>query len=134
MARRRAWGVALVAVLVVLIGAALPACGGSATAPTATTATATTPAAAATGASGGGKVFTPAELAAFDGQDGRPAYVAVDGVVYDVSASASWPQGRHTRCSLDSMAGRDLSAEIKQAPANMRGLLEQMPVVGSLAQ
>lgn len=79
-----------------------------------------------------GDSFTAADLATFDGKDGRPAYVAVDGVVYDVSESRSWSEGQHTRCNLGAMAGRDLSAEIQQAPANMRALLERMPVVGQL--
>lgn len=31
------------------------------------------------------KTFTTTELAEFDGRNGHPAYVAVKGVVYDVS-------------------------------------------------
>ena len=77
-------------------------------------------------------MFTPAELAQFDGREGRPAYIAVDDVVYDVSSSAKWPDGRHTTCFLDSKAGNDLSDELKQAPSNMRALVEQLPVVGRL--
>jgi len=30
------------------------------------------------------KIFTPAQLAQYDGTNGQPAYVAVDGVVYDL--------------------------------------------------
>lgn len=78
--------------------------------------------------------FTLDELAQFDGLEGRPAYVAVDGVVYDVSGSTQWAQGSHSSCSLGASAGRDLSELIRQAPATMRALLEQMPVVGSLVQ
>ena len=33
------------------------------------------------------KTFTLAQLAQYDGQNGQPAYVAVDGVVYDVTNS-----------------------------------------------
>src|SRR5690606_26803939 len=82
----------------------------------------------------GPQEFTPAELAQFDGKEGRPAYVAVDGVVYDVSASRDWQEGVHTRCGLGAAAGVDLSEVIRQAPANMRSLLERMPVVGSLVE
>ena len=59
------------------------------------------------------RTFTLEELAGFDGREGRPAYVAVDGTVYDLSGSSSWPEGDHTPCSLDVMAGRDLSEEIE---------------------
>ena len=76
--------------------------------------------------------FTSEELAQFDGKDGRPAYVAVDGVVYDVSDSSQWPEGEHTSCNLGAMAGKDLSDVLAQAPARMRALMEAMPVVGSL--
>lgn len=34
----------------------------------------------------GQKTFTPEELAQYDGKDGNPAYVAVDGVVYDLTS------------------------------------------------
>jgi len=58
----------------------------------------------------------------------------VDGVVYDVTASRSWPDGVHGRCDLGAMAGKDLSLEIEKAPSNMRSLLQKMPVLGSLAK
>ena len=80
-----------------------------------------------------GRTFTPAELAKFDGKDGRPAYVAVDGIVYDVTGSSIWPQGEHSPCDLDASAGRDLSEVLERAPARMRALIEAMPVVGRLA-
>jgi predicted heme/steroid binding protein len=76
--------------------------------------------------------FTLEQLAQYDGKEGRLAYVAVDGVVYDVSGSQKWPDGRHTSCNLGAMAGQDLSAVMNQAPPSMRALLEQMPVVGTL--
>lgn len=108
--------------------------------PAATVSTAGSPTSTTTSVTGGStttsapvseeKVFTPAELAQFDGREGRPAYIAVDGVVYDVSSSARWLEGRHTTCFLDPKAGNDLSEELKQAPSNMRALVEQLPVVG----
>jgi predicted heme/steroid binding protein len=129
----------LILLLVVLTFALLPAgCGGSevtvttaagGSAATSSSATSASPDTAATSAS---RTFTPAELAEFDGKDGQPAYVAVDGIVYDVSDSSRWPDGTHSSCNLGASAGQDLSEVIKQAPANMRSLLEQMPVVGTL--
>jgi predicted heme/steroid binding protein len=79
------------------------------------------------------QTFTLTELARFDGKEGRPAYVAVDGTVYDVSLSATWRQGAHKPCHMTSTAGRDLSREIVSAPGNMRSLLAGMPVAGTLA-
>ena len=39
--------------------------------------------------------FNQTELAKYNGQDGQPAYVAVDGVVYDVTGVAAWAGGKH---------------------------------------
>jgi len=41
------------------------------------------------------KTFTTTELAEFDGRNGHPAYVAVKGVVYDVSNVPQWKGGKH---------------------------------------
>lgn len=79
-----------------------------------------------------GKVFTVDELAQYNGENGQPAYVAVDGVVYDVTGSSMWPQGVHSSCSPNTTAGQDLSAVMKQAPARMRDNLKKFPVVGTL--
>jgi len=87
-----------------------------------------------TTAPAGEPTFTLDDLTQFDGKDGRAAYVAVDGVVYDLSGSRSWPDGTHGFCSLGAMAGKDLSEEIKRAPNNMRALLAMMPVVGRLTE
>jgi predicted heme/steroid binding protein len=91
-------------------------------------------AAGGTPTNAGGKIFTVDELAAFDGQNGNAAYIAVDGTVYDVSDSSFWKDGKHSTCNLGAMAGKDLSDLIKQAPPRMRSDLQRMPVVGTLAQ
>jgi len=36
------------------------------------------------------RLFTTAELSRYNGKDGNPAYVAVNGVVYDVTNNAAW--------------------------------------------
>jgi len=121
------------ALLTLALVTAVAACGGgdSGTSTTASTSAATT----ATSTPGeGDRSFTLDELAQFDGKDGRAAYVAVDSVVYDVTDGPDWQEGVHTRCGLGAEAGKDLSQVIGQAPANMRALLEAMPVVGELAQ
>ena len=134
----------LASLLAIALLLGLLACGGGEE-PASTTTTSpssstgeTTPTDGTTPADGttppGETTFTPEDLAQFDGKDGRPAYVAVDGVVYDVSDSSRWRDGRHLTCPLDATAGRDLSEEIEQAPAGMRALLEAMPVVGRMAE
>lgn len=59
------------------------------------------------------KEFTPEELAKHNGQDGQPAFVAMNGRVYDVSASKLWKNGQHMRRHD---AGADLSDVFPQAP------------------
>lgn len=41
------------------------------------------------------KIFTLEELKNYDGKEGRKAYIAVDGVVYDVTNVAAWQGGTH---------------------------------------
>jgi predicted heme/steroid binding protein len=117
--------IALVAALAVMsvLALALVACGGGGGTVTGDTASTSVQA---------DRAFTVAELAQYDGTNGQPAYVAVDGVVYDVSASKYWTDGVHSNCPLGAVAGKDLSALINQAPPTMRSQLERMPVVGHL--
>ena len=57
--------------------------------------------------------FTEDELAQFNGREGQPAYVAFQGVVYDVTESAMWGDGDHEGLHT---AGADLTAEHDDAP------------------
>lgn len=74
------------------------------------------------------QTFTLAELANFDGQNGRQAYVAVDGVVYDVTNASNWSNGSHNGQRL---AGTDASAVILSSPHG-KSVLTGLPVVGTL--
>ena len=74
--------------------------------------------------------MTKHELASNDGRDGRPAYVAVNGTIYDVSASPLWQGGDHQGSH---QAGHDLTEELKGAP-HVRAVVERFPVVGRLAE
>ncbi|WP_243122151.1 cytochrome b5 domain-containing protein [Clostridium thermarum] len=71
--------------------------------------------------------FTLAELAQYDGAMGRPAYVAVNGIVYDVSNEATWGGASH----FGLMAGRDLSAQF-QGCHGRESILAKLPRVGIL--
>ena len=74
--------------------------------------------------------MTRSELAKHDGRDGRPAYIAVSGTVYDVTASPLWPGGDHQGSH---QAGHDLTEELKSAP-HVRAVVERFPVVGHLEE
>ena len=71
------------------------------------------------------KEFTITELAKYDGKSGNPAYVAVDGVVYDVSVSPAWGGGTH----FGLYSGKDLTTEFKSCHS-MIDLLNKLPKVG----
>ena len=74
--------------------------------------------------------MTLEELARFDGREGRPAYAAVSGTIYDFSASPLWPTGLHQGLH---QAGADLTEELQSAP-HVRALIERFPVVGQLEE
>ena len=74
--------------------------------------------------------MTKTELAKFDGRDGRPAYVAVNGTIYDISASPLWKDGDHQGAH---QAGADLSEALKGAP-HVRAVVERFPVVGHVEE
>lgn len=76
------------------------------------------------------KIFTLDELKQYNGKDGKPAYVAVDGIVYDVSASDKWKNGDHNGFE----AGNDLTDEIKNVSPHGVKMLGRVPVVGKLAE
>ena len=72
--------------------------------------------------------MTREELTRYDGRDGRPAYVAVGGIIYDLSSSPRWQDGSHEGLHL---AGRDLTHELKSAP-HVAAVVERFPSVGRL--
>lgn len=72
--------------------------------------------------------MTIEELAKFDGGDGRAAYVAISGIIYDVSESPQWQKGHHEERH---QAGQDLTEELKSAP-HIRTVIERFPVVGKV--
>ncbi len=74
------------------------------------------------------KTFTLEELSQFDGQNGHKAYVAVEGVVYDVTGVDAWKAGQHH----GNTAGHDLTDVIAKAPHG-KAVLGALPIVGKLA-
>ena len=57
-------------------------------------------------------VYGPEGLSAFDGKEGRPAFIALGGNVYDVSELKLWAGGAH----MKHLAGTDLTDAIGRAP------------------
>lgn len=72
--------------------------------------------------------FSESELKNFDGKEGRLAYVAIEGKIFDVSGSHLWVEGRHM--GLHS-AGEKLNNSIQNAPHDI-DILSSFPVVGEL--
>ncbi len=70
------------------------------------------------------KEFTLDELAQFDG----PVYVAIEGIVYDVSKVAEWAGGKH----FGNTAGQDLTSEFKACHVMTK--LDKLPKVGILKE
>ena len=74
------------------------------------------------------------ELTKYNGQDGWPAYVAVNGVIYDLTNSRLWRGGMHDPSDGHAVAGRDLTdIFINQAPHDMENL-KRFPIVGKIIE
>ena len=71
------------------------------------------------------RTFTAEELSTFDGKDGRRAYVACNGTVYDVTSVPNWKGGHHH----GNLAGHDITAALKRS-MHQDSVLKDLPVVG----
>lgn len=70
------------------------------------------------------RIFTLEELAQYNGKNGKPAYVAVDGIVYDVSSV--FVEGKH----YSHYAGQELTDSFYSRHA--KSAITKYPVVGKL--
>jgi predicted heme/steroid binding protein len=73
------------------------------------------------------KRFTLQELSKYDGKGGNPAYVAVNGIVYDVTNNSAWAAATHFGLT----AGKDLTNEFVSCHAG-QPILSKLKVVGKL--
>lgn len=74
--------------------------------------------------------LTVDELAQYDGKDGRPAYIAYNGIIYDISAIGAWGGGNHYGGNT---AGMDLSGELEYA-SHGEEKLDKAVIVGELVK
>ena len=71
--------------------------------------------------------YTKKQLALRNGQDKPEIWVAYKGVIYDVSSSRLWRNGKH----YEHWAGQDLSDELKDAPHTV-SVFEKFEAIGNL--
>jgi len=76
-----------------------------------------------------GDEISPENLSGFDGQEGRPAYIAYEGTIYDVTNSRLWNEGLHLKRHR---AGFDLTDQLPLAPHGDEKI-KNMPFIGNLA-
>ena len=71
--------------------------------------------------------YTRQYLALRNGQDKPEIWIAYEGLIYDVTESRLWKNGKH----YEHWAGQDLTDELKDAP-HSAGVFEKFKVVGRL--
>ncbi len=81
-----------------------------------------------TNGTGEQRQFTTEELSQYNGMNGNPAYVAVNGVVYDLSNVARWAGGAHFGLT----AGQDQTRNFMGCHLGLTERLQGLPVVGTL--
>ncbi|HEY0057139.1 MAG TPA: cytochrome b5 domain-containing protein [Pedobacter sp.] len=73
-------------------------------------------------------VYTKNQLALRNGQDKPEIWVAYKNVIYDVSESRLWKNGKH----YEHWAGQDLTEELKDAPHTVT-VFEKFKAIGKLS-
>jgi predicted heme/steroid binding protein len=71
--------------------------------------------------------YSKNQLALRNGQDREEIWIAYDGVIYDVSASRLWKNGKH----YEHWAGQDLTDELNDAPHTER-VFARFKAIGKL--
>ena len=73
------------------------------------------------------KEFTKNQLALRNGQDREEVWIAFEGIIYDVTNSRLWRDGKH----YEHWAGQDLTDELPDAPHDSK-VFEKLQVIGKL--
>ena len=74
------------------------------------------------------KKVTRQELEQNNGKNGKPAYIAYQGKVYDVTESSFWSDGEHLGMH---QAGKDLTEELEMAP-HREEAFQKVKLIGEL--
>ena len=72
-------------------------------------------------------VYTKNQLALRNGQDKPEIWVAYQNIIYDVTESGLWKNGKH----YEHWAGQDLTDELEDAP-HTYAVFSRLKVVGNL--
>ncbi len=73
------------------------------------------------------KEYTRAELALRNGKDKPPIWIAFRGLIYEVTNSRWWRNGKH----YEHWAGQDLTDELAEAPHN-ENVFDKFEPIGRL--
>lgn len=71
--------------------------------------------------------YTRSQLALRNGQDKPEIWIAFKGIIYDVTISRLWRNGKH----YEHWAGQDLTDELKDAP-HTQTVFEKFDAIGRL--
>jgi predicted heme/steroid binding protein len=71
--------------------------------------------------------YTRSQLALRNGQDRDEIWVAFKGIIYDVTKSRLWRNGKH----YEHWAGQDLTHELKDAP-HTQTVFDKFEAIGKL--
>lgn len=71
--------------------------------------------------------YTKSQLALRNGQDKDEVWVAYKGIIYNVTKSRLWRNGKH----YEHWAGQDLTEELKEAPHSAT-VFDKFDIVGYL--
>lgn len=74
------------------------------------------------------KIIKKSELSKYNGKNGNPGYVAVDGKVYDVTNCPAWKNGEHH----GNYAGTDITYALMHEAPHGSKVLSKVPLVGKL--
>lgn len=70
--------------------------------------------------------LTEEELALYNGENGMPAYIAVNGTIYDMRDIPQWKDGKH----FGIKAGADYSEAFKNCHNGDKNILSKLRVIG----